>query len=287
MNQVEDQEINPSEEPTDAFSRNMGCGFMFFVLLLTTIGVIFGFIFRTDSLEDAPLFFFSTIGMLAAALIGISYFKIDSRNLFGSVESFTENISYSILVIPLLFCSIGIMFGQMLLVYGLFPDGLGGFIDRMDGFELGLGDSTTALVMMFFAVVIIGPIAEEILFRGILFSRWSRIYSPAKAAFYSSILFGVLHANAIGLFFVGWMLCMIYMYTKSLWIPIVIHILNNLVAVIFYQRDYFFGGDLSSEWVSQNMPLLFTWVVITIALIYTLVKNYSPATETTLPYDSN
>ena len=87
------------------------------------------------------------------------------------------------------------------------------------------------------AVLMIGisaPVLEEVLFRGILLTGLLRNYRPWVAILQSALLFGVFHMNPVqtvsaGLMgiVVGWL----YYRTKSLLLCIVLHALNNLLAL--------------------------------------------------------
>ena len=85
------------------------------------------------------------------------------------------------------------------------------------------------------AVILVAAITEEILFRGMILSGLSKIYSTKKAIFISSILFGVIHlipwqiipAIVAGIF-LGW----VYLKFNSIWLCMGIHGINNAVAAI-------------------------------------------------------
>jgi uncharacterized protein len=48
------------------------------------------------------------------------------------------------------------------------------------------------------AVVVVGPIVEEVLFIGFLLNRWWAKYGLVKSDVLSSIVFGVLHVEVLG-----------------------------------------------------------------------------------------
>lgn len=82
---------------------------------------------------------------------------------------------------------------------------------------------------------IIAPVIEEILFRGVLLHRWAERWSVKTSVVVSSFLFALLHmqvVGAIGNFVFGAVLAGVYLHTRSLLVPIFIHILNNSVIVI-------------------------------------------------------
>lgn len=84
--------------------------------------------------------------------------------------------------------------------------------------------------------IIIAPILEEILMRGIILDGFLKRYNPSKAIIWSAIIFGLFHLNpwqggtgiVIGLL-LGWL----YWKTGSLWLCITLHAFNNLIAVLF------------------------------------------------------
>ncbi|MGH1392738.1 MAG: lysostaphin resistance A-like protein [Trichormus sp.] len=80
------------------------------------------------------------------------------------------------------------------------------------------------------AYVVIAPITEEFIFRGFILQRWAAKWGLGSALVVSSILFGVLHANFVGLSLFGLVMGVLYIKTRSLIVPIVCHALNNLIA---------------------------------------------------------
>jgi len=86
-------------------------------------------------------------------------------------------------------------------------------------------------------IVIAAPISEEVCFRGFLFGglreRWPRIV----AALASGLVFGGLHVttgvSAVPpLIFFGFILALLYEKTGSIWPGILLHMLNNSVALL-------------------------------------------------------
>lgn len=93
------------------------------------------------------------------------------------------------------------------------------------------------LFIVFFLVIgIIGPICEEIFFRGAIYGWFRRYYKPWIGILVSSLFFGVLHyetllrmifAISIGAY-MAWM----YERDKTLTSPMTLHILNNSIVVL-------------------------------------------------------
>ena len=100
-----------------------------------------------------------------------------------------------------------------------------------------IADEFGTLPMQILLIVIAAPISEEVCFRGMLFGglreRWPRI----AAALLSGLIFGGLHAltglSAVPpLIAFGFILALLYEKTGSIVPAILLHMLNNSVALL-------------------------------------------------------
>ncbi len=83
---------------------------------------------------------------------------------------------------------------------------------------------------------LIGPVAEEIFFRGLIQSWISKICGNGLAIFLSAISFSLFHMDVTKLaplFALGLILAFFRFWTGQLWAPIFFHVLNNLIAILF------------------------------------------------------
>ena len=85
--------------------------------------------------------------------------------------------------------------------------------------------------------MIAAPISEEICFRGMLFGGLRERLPRLAAALLAGLVFGGLHAltgvTAVPpLVFFGFVLALLYERTGSLWPCILLHMLNNSVALL-------------------------------------------------------
>lgn len=83
-------------------------------------------------------------------------------------------------------------------------------------------------------VAVLGPVLEELLFRGAITKLLLQRYAPAKAILISGLLFGVFHLNPVQVVAAclsGFLFAWIYYKSKSLIPGILIHILNNGLSV--------------------------------------------------------
>lgn len=83
------------------------------------------------------------------------------------------------------------------------------------------------------AVAIIGPVLEEMLFRGAITKELLKQYEPLKAILISGLIFGIFHLNPAQIFpamLIGFVLAWLYWRTGSLVPGILIHIVNNSLS---------------------------------------------------------
>ncbi|MCD8080618.1 MAG: CPBP family intramembrane metalloprotease [Bacteroides sp.] len=88
-------------------------------------------------------------------------------------------------------------------------------------------------------VALFGPVLEELLFRGAVTRILLQRYSSAKAIVCSALIFGIFHLNPaqiVGATLIGLFLAWIYYRTESLIPCILIHVLNNSLAVVADKR---------------------------------------------------
>jgi membrane protease YdiL (CAAX protease family) len=92
----------------------------------------------------------------------------------------------------------------------------------------------TVSINTFLLAVIAAPLAEEWLCRGIILKGLlTNRVSPYKAIFWSALLFAIMHLNpwqAIPAFCIGFVMGWVYWRTRSLWLCIFMHAVNNGLA---------------------------------------------------------
>ncbi|EJR29832.1 MULTISPECIES: CPBP family intramembrane glutamic endopeptidase [Bacillus] len=88
-------------------------------------------------------------------------------------------------------------------------------------------DSTGGYVFQFIRVVFIAPIVGEFVFRGFLLQRFAAKWGTSVAMIAVALLFAILHVDFLGAAVFSIVLSIVYIRTKSLLMPIAIHMLNN------------------------------------------------------------
>jgi membrane protease YdiL (CAAX protease family) len=91
----------------------------------------------------------------------------------------------------------------------------------------------TTTILTALTLVLLAPIVEEIVFRGLLFGALTPPIGPIAAALISAIIFGLAHGDAVlfpTLAALGFINALTYTATGNLVVPITLHALNNGLA---------------------------------------------------------
>ena len=101
--------------------------------------------------------------------------------------------------------------------------------------------------------VILAPILEELIFRGVLFSRFNKKWGFGVAAIISSILFGMLHIEMaiVGAITFGLCQCILFKKYDNIAIPITVHFINNLFCIVMIGIFSLFTGSVEEEIITE------------------------------------
>ena len=105
-------------------------------------------------------------------------------------------------------------------------------VPAYDIMNAGLAD--LGLPVMLLLAAVLAPLAEEVAFRGVLFSWLRRRLSFIPAAILQALPFGLLHIQLEHVLYatlLGAMLALARERGRSLWVPVAIHVVINTVAV--------------------------------------------------------
>lgn len=95
------------------------------------------------------------------------------------------------------------------------------------------GTSAVGVVLGLLVAGVVAPIAEEIIFRGVLFGQLRRAWGEGAAVIVSALLFAAIHLNAVAfvpLAFVGVVLALLFRRSGSLWGSILAHGIYNIAT---------------------------------------------------------
>ncbi len=125
--------------------------------------------------------------------------------------------------------------GLAVLVYLI----LGGLYSQLivEPHQKDIAEGFGALPFQILLIVILAPVSEEVCFRGMLFGGLREKLPRLAAALASALIFGGLHAltgiSAVPpLILFGFLLALLYEKTGSIVPGIILHVLNNSVALL-------------------------------------------------------
>lgn len=123
-------------------------------------------------------------------------------------------------------------FGIILsLVYNIFMF----YVDK-SFLSSGLFNANPHLVTTILSVGIIGPVMEELMFRGIMYHDLKEKFSNMQSILLCSIIFACFHVSFIQFiyaFAIGFLLIYVYEKYQTLKAPILLHIASNLTTTLF------------------------------------------------------
>lgn len=120
-------------------------------------------------------------------------------------------------------------------------------------------------------VVVVSPIMEESIFRGRLYSLLGHTSSPFFAAFLSSLTFALIHLQPIVIidgFLSGMLFSYMYLLRRSIILPILLHISNNVIAYTLQMLTY--AGRPLMEYIDDRgfyLPLYAVSVVLVVIFV--------------------
>lgn len=96
-------------------------------------------------------------------------------------------------------------------------------------------DMQTNVVVQLICMGIIVPVAEELMFRGLVFKRFREKSTFFSAALLSSLIFGLMNGNLLQILYVGAMgmvLAYSYEICGTIKVPILLHITVNVMGIL-------------------------------------------------------
>lgn len=268
--------------------------FSLFILLMVATGMITTFLFgkmtnvaaayRISAVLQSVLVFITPA--LAVAMLSTRFpASLLAVDRLPSLK-FTLTAIFTLIVsIPLM--NIIIEWNQNL----TFPESMSGIVQTFKDLEaksedsiniMTSGNSAGVLIVNIMIVGIFAGLGEELFFRGGLMRLLGGVKSIGthKAIWISAIIFSALHLQFFG--FVPRMLLGVFFgyllaWSGSLWLPILMHIINNSIIVTFEWINQTNGTDIDINSIgtgssTSNITILTLSVVLTVFSLFLLYK---------------
>jgi membrane protease YdiL (CAAX protease family) len=139
--------------------------------------------------------------------------------------------------------------------------------------------SVLDLLFAIIAVAVVPAIVEELFFRASLqkiLMDWTG--KPYVAIIVTAVIFSAFHFSYFGFLSrmsLGIILGIIYYYTKTIWLPMIMHFINNGIGITIL---YFVRNDPKKmdAVIDGNLP--FYWVAVAILIVTVLCKKLKEST---------
>ncbi len=214
--------------------------FLFFSVFLAAIGEVAGRIWPTIFNDNGKLILHGTISDLIVLFLvlyfskvkyGQSFFKIQIRkeNLWKDIGiGFAAYVALFPIVIALLAILIWI---TSMMQYEPPPHKL---------VEVFIEESKQNPIIYIYGIILasfIGPMIEEIFFRGFFYSALRKSYAAIPSALVTAVFFGLLHQSAfafVPIFVLSLFLTYLYEKRKSIVAPIAFHVFHNVLFLGYF-----------------------------------------------------
>ena len=128
------------------------------------------------------------------------------------------------------------------------------------------------LVATLILVALLPAVAEEYIFRGCIARSFAR-KGYVFAVFMSALLFAIMHGSPLQLvhqFLIGVVCAVLFFATRSLWPPIILHFLNNAIALVLgYMQNR--GSAFAVAEVWQYVVMCVVGAAATIGLLIAVI----------------
>ena len=102
--------------------------------------------------------------------------------------------------------------------------------------KTSLFDNSNNIAITLLSTGILGPIIEELMFRGIIYNELKSKYSNMKSILITTIFFAIIHINIIQILYaliIGFILIFVYEKYNNIKAPIILHMASNITTTLF------------------------------------------------------
>ena len=229
--------------------------------------------YRNPSITAASSVLFAGCGVLIFGLWYICQFHGDLRQP-SRLFSRPKLLLGLVLLVPGLQILSSILTS---LSASLFPGWMEFYEKLME--NAGFSENSMSLLLILYAVLL-GPVEEELTFRGVIFSSAKKALPFWAANIFQALLFGIFHMNLIqGIyaFFIGLFLGFVSGRSGSIYFSIFLHILFNSWGTFFTANSFIYQNPVFT------LLFLLLSVICGIWGFVLFYKNTSPADVKQLP----
>lgn len=267
---------------------------LYFLGISISLGMVVSFysaMVASDAVPPHLLLILNAVVMILMSLLLLNQMHDHNMPVDALLGGWPKLRSWWVLVmvLPVMLFSLGSGQLYFYLVAQLFPN----VSETLFNSPIEISTSGNPLwktLLSTFAIAAVAPFTEEFVFRGILLHRWAAKLGIVPAAICSSLLFGLLHPNPVGLSVFGLAISLIYLRTRSLWIAIAFHAINNGTVVVL---ELLSSSATTFEPIDIQQQLSLAWkfgcllVALSSPFLLLFFQQYWPKRTMLMPYLAN
>ncbi len=103
------------------------------------------------------------------------------------------------------------------------------------GFDISLATTILDRFALFLMLVILAPVAEEVMFRGVIYGKLRKVSTAVVSTLLVSLVFGLAHMSwnvGVDTFALSIVLCIMREASESIYPAIVLHVIKNSIALV-------------------------------------------------------
>ena len=143
--------------------------------------------------------------------------------------------------------------------------------------KLCINASTIKIIILVFGVAVFPAVFEEWFFRGIIQRNLNKVIKNSYVAIIiTALVFSAMHFdldNLVARFILGFILGLIFYYSKSLWINILLHFANNLIVLIITLLQAKGEVTVTEETTFDNILYIIPSLLVIAAIIFLYEKK--------------
>lgn len=242
--------------------------------LAGTFALVVAFMLVTERADVpfVPTAYAAYAFLFLAALRSLHQAGLGAGDVFGAPPEAVKSWPLVIVLVPVMFSFAAMTLWATAFIASWVSPGFGQYLlqEQNDPGPLrALNQAGSTWLILF--IVVIGPVVEEIVFRGVVLRRWIARRSLWRGVVGSSLVFALLHPPFwIGAFVIGIFLSLLYLVTRSLYAPIAFHAMyNGLITFMLLgaggmqrPQEEMTLEVFRTKWIGQTALLLVSgWII--------------------------
>ena len=250
--------------------------FLFTLVILTTMTSEEKNAFQTTMAYTVII---TILNELAFGFTPLAYSKVLGQNYYKDIGfkkkiSIVQILMLIVIAIALVlaFMPISNIVAELLIKSGFNSNALSSIVISTPG----------RYILSIFVMCLLPAFAEETIFRGMVARAFSR-KNFVFAIFMGGFIFAIMHGNPVQLvhqFAVGVTCCVVYFATGSIYAPIIVHFINNLIAITGNYILYYHPIEVVPAYVFIVMTIVGLILLVVALYFFIVIANKEASLKT-------